>query len=104
VEIIPLIDVNITSNDVNIDSNNTADVYTASVYPLKANGTFGVDGATIMDISSNINIKWASSNTTIATVDSAGLLTVFSTVGMVDVNVSVYNEINSTVELNVTNQ
>lgn len=105
VTIIPLRDVNITSEDINItytNDRNSANIYTGSSYTLKANGTFDDNQTTADPISSNI--QWSSSNTTIATIDSTGLLTVNSTEGIVDINVSVYNEINSTLELNVTVQ
>ncbi|WP_345975477.1 Ig-like domain-containing protein [Sulfurimonas sp. HSL3-7] len=105
VTIIPLNDINITSEDINITyatDKNSANVYTGSSYTLKANGTFDDNQTTVDPISSNI--QWSSSNTTIATIDSTGLLTVQSTAGIVDINVSVYDEINSTLELNVTVQ
>ena len=105
VTIIPLSDINITSEDLNItylNDKNSANIYTGSSYTLKANGTYDDNQTTIDPISSNI--QWTSSNTTIATIDSTGILTVYSTEGIVDINVSVYNEINSTLELNVTIQ
>jgi len=104
VEIIPLRDLNVSSQDLNItydDANTsraTVDINVTGAYPLQANGTFE-DNATISAISSNIT--WTSSNTSVATVDAAGLLTVLAT-GLADINTSVYNEINSTLELNVT--
>lgn len=104
VEIIPLHDINVSSEDLNITYDDTnasraaLDINVTGAYPLQANGTFE-DNATIATISSNI--IWTSSNTSVATVDSAGLLTVLAT-GITDINTSVYNEINSTLELNVT--
>jgi hypothetical protein len=105
VAIIPLRDINITSEDINItyaDDKNSSTVYTGSSYTLKANGTFDDNQTTIDPISSGI--QWTSSNTTIATIDSTGILTVNSSEGIVDIDVSVHNEINSTLELNVTVQ
>lgn len=106
VTIIPLSDINITSEDINISytsDKSSANVYTGSSYTLNANGTFDDNQTTIEPISSNI--QWSSSNTTIATIDSTtGVLTINSTEGIVDINASVYSETNSTLELNVTVQ
>ena len=104
VEIIPLSDLNVSSDvlDIVYDDANTSkaalDVNSTGSYQLQANGTFE-DNATISAISSHIG--WTSSNTSVATVDSAGLMTVIAS-GVTDINASVYNEINSTLELNVT--
>lgn len=104
IEIIPLRDLNVSSQDLNITYDDTnasraaLDINVTGAYPLQANGTFE-DNATITAISSDIS--WTSSNTSVATVDAAGLLTVLAS-GLTDINTSVYNEINSTLELNVT--
>jgi len=108
ITIIPLKEVNITSEDINItydvDGNATLETNTTGGYTLQANGTFE-DNNTITAISSSS--VWTSSNTTVATVDTIdtpGLLTI-STIdqnGTADINVSVFNEINASMELNVT--
>lgn len=103
VEIIPLSDINITTDatDINISYENNVsrlDINMTGSYPLLANGTFE-DNATISAISSSI--EWSSSNVSVATIDSAGVLTIIGS-GLADINASVYNEINSTLELNVT--
>jgi len=104
VEIIPLRDLNVSSQDLNITYDDTnasraaLDINVTGTYPLQANGTFE-DNATISAISSNI--IWTSSNTSVATVDATGQLTVLAA-GLTDINTSVYSEINSTLELNVT--
>lgn len=105
VTIVPLTDINITSQDINLtadDTNSTLyhlDTNTTGSYTLQAYGTFKDNNFTTEPISSHIT--WTSSNTTVATVDTAGLLTIKST-GFSDINASVYQDINSTLELNVT--
>ncbi len=103
ITLIPLTDINITSpsSDLNIsyaDVNASVDINTTGSYTLQANGTFE-DNETVLAISSNI--AWTSSNTTVATIDSAGLMTIKQN-GTADINVSMYNEINATLELNVS--
>jgi len=97
VTIIPLTDVNISSETIDINSGH-ADVNTSSTYTLAVNGTF-VDGNISLAISSNAD--WNSSNTTVATVDLTGILTTFDE-GNSTVEVSLFNEVNSSLELNVT--
>lgn len=107
ITIIPLIDVNITSvsGDLNIsyaDENASVDINTTGTYTLQANGTFE-DNETVLAISQSV--LWTSSNATVATIDSEGLMTVLPLAdqnGTVDINVSIYNEINATLEVNIT--
>lgn len=109
VTIIPLRDITITSaQEINItadDANSTLyhlDINTTGEYTLQSYGTFDDNKTTLDPISSNI--QWTSSNTSVATVgDTTGIVTVIAA-GTADINVSVYNEINSTLELNVTIQ
>jgi len=97
VTIIPLSDVNISSETIDINSGH-ADVNTSSTYTLAVKGTF-IDGNTSLSISSNT--LWNSSNTTVATVDLTGILTTYDE-GNSTVKVSLFNEVNSSLELNVT--
>jgi hypothetical protein len=109
VTIIPLSDINITSEqDLNItvdDTNTTlyhADFNTAGEYTLQANGVFEEDNMTVSAISSNI--EWASSNTSVATVgETTGIITIIAT-GTADINVSIHNDINKTllIDVNIT--
>ncbi len=107
ITIVPLIDVNITSasSDLNIsyaDGNASVDINTTGSYTLQANGTFE-DNETLFAISSNI--AWISSNTTVTTIDSTGLMTILPLADQnatADINVSIYNEVNATLELNVS--
>jgi len=107
ITVVPLTDINITSEDIIVTADETnatlyhADVNTTGVYNLLTYGTFEDNLTTISPISSNI--QWTSSNTTVATIDSAGHMTV-NVSGFTDINVSVYNEVNTTLELNVTIQ
>ena len=109
-EITPLTDVNISTEatDLNITYNDTnssqaaVDINITGSYSLQVNGTFE-DNATILDISSHR--VWTSSNTTVATVDLIGLMTIYSLAdenGTADINISIYDEINATLELNVS--
>ncbi len=106
VAIIPMTDVNITSPDINITEVNSTnyrlDVNATGSYTLEAYGTFADGNFTIEPISSNI--EWSSSNSTVAAVDEAGLLTIVSIDEnrTEDINVSILNEVNATLELNVT--
>lgn len=104
ITIIPLIDVNITSvEDPIVDINYTADPMHADInvsgtYKLSAIGTFE-DGESNVTITSDIN--WTSSNTTIATIDiSTGDLNVLAD-GHTDINLSIYNEINTSLLIDV---
>ncbi len=107
VTIIPLVDINITSTsaDLNItysDGNASVDINTSGSYILQANGTFE-DNETVLAISRSV--LWTSSNATVATIDIEGLMTVLPLAdqnGTADINVSVYNEVNATLELNVS--
>ncbi len=96
VTLIAINDINITSIDLNITSSAT-DINQTGSYALIANGTFS-DNNTTLNISSNIT--WVSSNTSVVTIDTNGLLTVIGD-GSSDVNVSVFNDINSTLKVNV---
>jgi hypothetical protein len=107
ITIIPLIDVNITSTsaDLNIsyaDGNASVDINTTGSYTLQANGTFE-DNETVLAISRSV--LWTSSNATVATIDLEGLMTILPLAdqnGTADINVSIYNEINATLEVNVS--
>ncbi len=107
ITIIPLIDVNITSTsaDLNIsyaDANASVDINTTGSYTLQANGTFE-DNETVLAISRSV--LWTSSNATVATIDVEGLMTILPLAdqnGTADINVSIYNEINATLEVNVS--
>ena len=102
ITIVPLTDVNITSTDLSIlyaMDKNTSDVNTSTSYSLKANGRFSDNNIT-ENISSNI--RWSSSNSTVATVDAySGFLTT-GVEGNATITVSVYDDINSSLDLNVT--
>lgn len=104
ITIVPLTDVNITSvEDPIVDINYTADPMHADInvsgtYKLSAIGTFE-DGESNVTITSDIN--WTSSNTTIATIDiSTGDLNVLAD-GHTDINLSIYNEINTSLLIDV---
>ncbi len=74
------------------------DINTTGEHDLNANGLFKSNDA-ISAISSHI--VWTSSNISVATVNSlSGTLNVLAT-GSTDINVSVYNEINTTLKLDV---
>ena len=107
VTITPLSDINITcEQDINVtvDSNDTlyhAEFNTAGDYTLLANGIFE-DNMTVSTIGSNI--EWKSSNTNVATVgETTGIITIIAT-GTADINVSVFNDINKTllIDVNIT--
>ena len=104
ITIVPLTDVNITSvEDPIVDINYTADpmhadINVSGIYKLSAIGTFE-DGESNVTITSDIN--WTSSNTTIATIDiSTGDLNVLAD-GHTDINLSIYNEINTSLLIDV---
>jgi hypothetical protein len=109
VTIIPLTDINITcEQDLNItvdDTNTTlyhADLNSTGDYTLQANGIFEEDNLTVSAISSNI--IWKSSNTSVATVgETTGIISILAT-GTADINVSVFNDINKTllIDVNIT--
>jgi len=96
VNIIALNDVNISSVELNITSG-TTDINTTGDYNLVANGTFTDNNAT-SNISSHI--IWTSSNATVANISSLGVLSVQQN-GTADINISVYNDINSSLTINV---
>lgn len=107
VTIIPLTDINITCEqgvNVTADSNVTlyhADFNSTGDYTLQANGVFE-DNMTASAISSNI--AWKSSNTSVATVaETTGIISIIAN-GTADINVSVLNDINKTllIEVNIT--
>ena len=91
----PLSKVVITHNDQNITK---LDINTTGEQPLIAKGVFESND-TIESISSYID--WNSTNTTVATVSSTGIINVLVT-GAAKINVFVYNEINASIDLNVT--
>lgn len=107
ITLIPLSDINITSEDINITEVNSTlyhlDTNTTGSYSLAVYGTFTDNNVTSDPISSNI--QWVSSNTTVATISSDGLLTINSLDqnATADINVSIFDEVNATLELNVTN-
>ena len=106
ITIIPLTDVNISEKNsvltINYDKNGTGrvDINDSGPYELSTNGHFE-DNLSITDISSNI--IWSSSNTTIATVSSSGTLNVaLDKNATVIIKTSIFNEVNATLELNIT--
>ncbi len=110
ITIVSLTDVNISTEATNLnitydDTNSSqaaVDINTTGSYLLQVNGTFE-DSETIMAISSHR--AWTSSNTTVATVDLIGLMTIYSLAdqnGTADINISIYDEVNATLELNVS--
>ncbi len=106
ITLIPLTDINITSEDINITELNSTfyrlDTNTTGSYSLNVYGTFADSNVTAAPISSNI--QWVSSNTTIASVSTEGLLTInaFDQNSTADINVSIFNDVNATLELNIT--
>ena len=96
VRIIALKDVNISSTSLNITAP-SIDINTSGDYPLVANGTF-TDNNVTTNISSHI--IWTSSNTTVATINYLGVLSVEQN-GTADINISVYNEKNASLKVNV---
>ncbi len=104
ITIIPLTDINITSiEDPIVDINYTtdpmhADINVSGIYKLTAIGTFE-NGDSNITITRDMN--WTSSNTTIATIDlSSGDLNVLLD-GHTDINLSIYNEINTSLSVDV---
>ncbi len=106
ITIIPLSDINITSNDINITELNSSlyhlDTNTTGSYTLDVYGKFIDNNITSEPISSNIT--WVSSNSSVASISSDGLLTIeaFDQNVTADINVSILNEVNATLELNIT--
>ncbi len=103
VSIIPLEKItNLTERDNNLTLGSTTDINatTGNSVQMGANGSF-VGGKSILNISSNIT--WTSSNTSVATIGSTGLLNVLTS-GLTEINASVFNEVNGSVELNITVQ
>lgn len=97
--IIPLKEINITSDDLTI-TDNLAEVNTTGSFGLNADGTFADDH--VQSITESV--LWTSSNTTVATVASTtGLLTVLAE-GSADINATLY-DINATplhIDVNLT--
>jgi hypothetical protein len=97
-DIVPLEEVNITSDDISI-ADSLAEINTTGDFGLKADGTFADNQ--ILDITENV--QWSSSNTTVATVatgtDTAGLLSVLAS-GSTDINATLY-DINATLRIDV---
>lgn len=100
----PLEEVNISSvgaPSLDIDYSTTpphADINTSGTYQLQAMGHFKDDNESY-DITKNI--IWNSSNVTVATVGIAtGDVTTIDS-GHTDINVSLYNEVNSTLSLDI---
>ena len=106
VSLIPLTDINITSEDINITELNSTyyrlDANTTGSYTLNVYGTFADSNVTSEPISSNI--QWVSSNTTVASITAEGLLTInaFDQNMTADINVSIFSDVNATLELNIT--
>lgn len=101
VTIVPLTDINISSETLHITyapDKNSTDANTSSTYTLMLNGNYG-DGNSSTNISSNA--FWSSSNVSVATVLSTGELTTIDA-GESNITVSLFNELNTTLELNVT--
>jgi hypothetical protein len=88
-DIIPLVELNITSDDIAI-ADNQAEINTTGDFTLKADGTFADDR--LLDITTYV--QWTSSDTTVATVAATGVLSV-STTGATDINATLY-DINAT--------
>ena len=87
-------DINVTINDSN--------VITASTYQMTATGTF-TDTKTDINTTEDITneVSWLSFDTSIATVDSAGVLTTQDTNGSVEI-MALTLDINGSIDLNVT--
>jgi len=104
ITIVPLTDINITSlEDPIVDINYSADpihadINVSGIYKLTAIGTFA-DGETNVTITRDMN--WTSSDTNVSTVVfGTGELNVLLD-GHTDINLSVYNEINTTLSIDV---
>ena len=107
VTIVRLKEINITtdSSTLAITKLNTklyhGDANDSGPHQLKIYGTFSDGNTTSTSIASNT--QWISSDTNVSTIDHAGLLTLrFDKNASSNINVSVYNEVNATLELNVT--
>jgi len=90
----PLMTVDITEQDIIIKK---LDAVVGGTYQLSTKGNFKSTD-TIENISSNI--VWTSSDNNISTVSSTGTIYPIN-VGTIKINVSVYNEINASIELKV---
>ena len=108
VRIIPVTDSNISSDDpllsIRYDLNNSSsaivDINDSGPYQLLLNGTFE-DNKTTSNISSNL--KWTSSNISIASVGITGLVTlIYDQNATVSITASLFDEVNATLELNIT--
>ncbi len=104
ITIVPLTDINITSLedpivDINYSSDPIhADINVSGIYLLTAIGTFE-DGESNVTITRDMN--WTSSDTNVSTVVfGTGELNVLLD-GHTDINLSVYNEINTTLSIDV---
>ena len=85
-------DINYTTDPMH------ADINVSGIYKLTAIGTFE-NGDSNITITRDMN--WTSSNTTIATIDlSSGDLNVLLD-GHTDINLSIYNEINTSLSVDV---
>ena len=102
----PLTDINISTDNqlltINYEANASiasADVNNSGPYTFFINGTFK-DGNTTEKISSNVS--WSSSNTSVATITATGDLTIYDTNNSVEINASVFGDINATLDLNIS--
>ena len=106
VSIIPITDLNITTTDTLLSITDlggdkyTADIAEPGTYILDTYGIYADKNQTSKIITSTI-IRWENNDTNISTINYLGELTVKSN-GISELNVSIFNEINATVELNVT--
>lgn len=104
IQVIPIEEVNITSVEAPLlDINYSVipphtDINTTGIYPLKAMGYFQDDNESY-DITNDI--IWLSGNLTVATIGiSTGEVEVFAS-GHTDINISLYQEVNSTLSIDV---
>jgi len=104
IQIVPIEDINISSAGAPVlDINYSiipphADINTTGIYPLKAMGAFKDDNNSY-DITNNV--IWRNGNITVATVGiSTGEVTVLAS-GHTDINISLFNEVNSTLSIDV---
>jgi len=107
VKIISLSEINITSDssllkisEVTPDSYH-ADTNDSGPHQINVYGTF-IDG-NVTSSPITTNIVWDSNDSNVASITNTGLLSlVFDKNASAELNVSVYNDINATLELNVT--
>ena len=107
ITIIPLTELNISTDSalLTITKEGTnlfhGDTNDSGPHQLYANGLFSDGNITSSAITSHID--WSSSDTNVSLVSGTGLLTLlFDKNASVDINISVYNEVNATLDLNVT--